>query len=153
MKADDSISAVKANKLMTSSKKTIHDLESAIDDIAESSGKILGDKTAKAVSEGQWNKGLLGIISLISLLLAIGLGIYFPRSINRAIKKASAGLKEIAIKVSSASAQVSSSSQQLAEGASAQAASIEETLLFFRGDVFHDQAKCGQCPAGCQPFL
>jgi methyl-accepting chemotaxis protein len=88
---------------------------------------MLHQTTTEAMAEGQGTKVLLALASLIGLLLTIGLGIFLPRSINRAITRTSEGLDEMAGQVSSAAGQVSSSSQLLAEGASEQAASIEET--------------------------
>ena len=71
---------------------------------------------------------LMSIIAAVAgVLLALVLGFFISRGINRSLTRITRGMSEGAEQVASASGQVSSSSQSMAEGASEQAASIEET--------------------------
>jgi methyl-accepting chemotaxis protein len=69
------------------------------------------------------------IVTVVLVLGAIGgvVGLWFSRSITNPLNRIISGLDDGARQVSSAAAEVSSSSQSMAEGASQQAASIEET--------------------------
>ena len=69
----------------------------------------------------------VGILSAIALLLGAFLAFIITRGITGPLSRVISGLNDGAEQVASASAQVSASSQSLAEGASEQAASIEET--------------------------
>ncbi|OPY81396.1 MAG: Methyl-accepting chemotaxis protein I [Syntrophus sp. PtaU1.Bin005] len=68
-----------------------------------------------------------GIITILGMVLAVGLGLLISVSITRPINQVVSGLSDGAEQVSAASSQVASSSQILAEGSSEQAASLEET--------------------------
>jgi len=71
---------------------------------------------------------LMSVIAAVAgVLLALVLGFFISRGINRSLTRITRGMSEGAEQVASASGQVSSSSQSMAEGASEQAASIEET--------------------------
>jgi len=70
---------------------------------------------------------LAGIITILGMVLAVGLGLLISVSITRPINQVVSGLSDGAEQVSAASSQVASSSQILAEGSSEQAASLEET--------------------------
>ena len=63
------------------------------------------------------------IVSLVSLVLGIGLGVLVTRSITRVLRE----VKEVADNVTSASLQVSAAAQQISQGASEQAAAAEES--------------------------
>ena len=65
--------------------------------------------------------------ALLAVLLGSGLAFIITRGITRPVKRIIDGLNEGADQVAAASGQVSSASQSLAEGASEQAAAIEET--------------------------
>lgn len=67
---------------------------------------------------------VVGIITLAFTVISI---IFFSRSITRRLNYVIAGLLESSSHVSNASTQIASSSQNLAEGASEQAATVEET--------------------------
>jgi methyl-accepting chemotaxis protein len=67
------------------------------------------------------------IASVISILIAVILGWFIIRGINRALGQMAGVLNDSSAQVAAASSQVASSSQILAEGASEQAASLEET--------------------------
>jgi len=70
----------------------------------------------------------IGGLSLAALAIVLVVSLVFTRrSITRPITRIVSGLNEGADQVASAAAQISSTSQLLAEGASEQAASIEET--------------------------
>jgi methyl-accepting chemotaxis protein len=70
----------------------------------------------------------IGGLSLAALAVALVVSLVFTRrSITRPITRIVSGLNEGADQVAAAAAQISSTSQLLAEGASEQAASIEET--------------------------
>jgi methyl-accepting chemotaxis protein len=70
---------------------------------------------------------LIAIISIVSVFAIIGVALLITRSVTRSIGVITTGMNEGANQVASSSGQVSSSSQSLAEGASIQAASLEET--------------------------
>jgi len=70
---------------------------------------------------------LAGIITILGMVLAVGLGLLISVSITRPINQVVSGLSDGAEQVSAASSQVASSSQILAEGSSEQADSLEET--------------------------
>ena len=67
------------------------------------------------------------IVTIVGVIVAILLGSYLSLSITRPINRIIAGLSDGSEQVASASAQVSSAGQSLAEGASEQAAGLEET--------------------------
>jgi len=77
------------------------------------------------VNRGLWSIALSSLGILVAMLLASTF--WTTKYINRPINKAVEGLNQIAATVTSNIGQVSDASQQLAEGASEQAASIEET--------------------------
>jgi len=73
------------------------------------------------------SKTLLGVIMLVEVAVAVGLGFLVVISLSRVLSRVAVSLGEGSNQVASAAAQVSSASQSLAEGASEQAASLEET--------------------------
>jgi methyl-accepting chemotaxis protein len=70
---------------------------------------------------------LILVIGSIAVILGVGLTFVITRGITKPLNLVIGGLREGAEQVTSASGQISASSQSLAEGASQQAASIEET--------------------------
>jgi len=88
-------------------------VESAKEDIQKSIRGVL-----------TWIGGLS--LAALAVVLAVSL-VFMRRSITRPITRIVSGLNEGADQVAAAAAQISSTSQLLAEGASEQAASIEET--------------------------
>jgi len=70
---------------------------------------------------------VVALSSFLGILLALGVAWVMARRITKPLNRIIGGLNEGSDQVSSASGQVSASSQSLAEGASEQAASIEET--------------------------
>jgi DNA repair exonuclease SbcCD ATPase subunit len=70
---------------------------------------------------------IVGVISVLSILIAFVFGSVIGRSITKVLKEIIAQLATGATEVQASSEQLSSSSQQLASSASKQAASLEET--------------------------
>ena len=73
-------------------------------------------------------KWLIGIFAIIGVLAIVLFAWIFTRSISRPINRVIEGLSDGAAHVTSASSQVSSASNFFADGASQQAASIEQTF-------------------------
>jgi len=85
---------------------------------------------AEAFAAVKTIKGLVFVISIVTILIVAGIAFLIARSITKPINAITQGMNEGANQVASASGQVSASSQSMAEGASQQAASIEETSSF-----------------------
>jgi methyl-accepting chemotaxis protein len=103
-------------------------LQSTAAQIQEKSKRI--SESSKAIieaSNGSSDRISLAV-SLCGILILSVLGTFISISINRSLGKSIAGLIDGAEQVASASGQVSTSSQHLAEGASRQRASLEDTL-------------------------
>jgi methyl-accepting chemotaxis protein len=79
---------------------------------------------AAIATQADWT---MGMITVLGMLLALGLGFGLNRSITRPLNHVIAGLSDGAEQIASASTQVSSASQHLAESTSESAASLEET--------------------------
>jgi methyl-accepting chemotaxis protein len=82
---------------------------------------------ADAAANGARVKWLTWVVLALAVLLGSGALYWFVRSLTGMLRQTVRELDEGASQVSSASAQVASSSQSLAQGASEQAASLEET--------------------------
>gem|GEM_PF-382445 len=67
------------------------------------------------------------LMTIIILVIAVGVIIYVAARVSRPINTATSSLYMVARQVAGAATQISSASQQLAQGAAAQASSIEET--------------------------
>lgn len=74
-----------------------------------------------------WQKRLASAGTVVGLVIALALGIFFTRSITRPINRIIGNLNHISDQFAAASGQISSSSHQLAEGTSEQAAAVQET--------------------------
>ncbi len=100
-------------------------------DLLEQIVKINQDVAAHEVKAAHHDAAFIEILTIVAVIfgviLAMGLGFFISRGINKALTQVTDTLNEGSDQVASASGQVSSASQQLAEGASEQAASIEET--------------------------
>ena len=107
----------------------------------ESSGKVegllrdlsdlnlkLGEEAKKAGPSLEfWQKRMAFAGTIGGVLIALALGFYFTRSITRPISRIIENLNEISDQFSNASLHIAASSQKLADGASEQAAAVEET--------------------------
>lgn len=101
--------------------------EELLDKIVKINSDIGAAEVKKSTSQAAFQKTLSLAAMLAGVILALGLGILITRSITKPINRIISGLSEGSEQVASASAQVSASSQSLAQGASEQAASLEET--------------------------
>ena len=102
----------------------------AIDDLkglVNLNDQIAHHEAEASISQAATQEMLLAVAGAVGVVLAMGLGLWISRDINRALKQLAGSLGEGAGQVSSAAGQVAASSQSLAEGSSEQAASIEET--------------------------
>ena len=94
------------------------------------------------------NEGFSYMMSFIFImgfaLVVIGsvLSFFLSRGITDPISRVISGLKTSAEQVTSASGQLSFASQQLAEGTTEQAASLEEDVFITGGDVINDRPEC-----------
>src|SRR5690242_9595071 len=108
----------------SSTMETLDQAAGQLGEFNKKNGDKLGEQAMQAASNGRtWVWGML-IASLVSGSL---LSFFIVRGINAALRRAITELSEGATQVASAAGQVSSSSQSLAQGASEQAASLEET--------------------------
>ncbi len=100
-------------------------------DLLESIVKINQDVAAHEVDVAHDQAVFIELLTIVAtilgVILAMGLGFFISRGINKTLTRITQGMDEGANQVASASSQVSSSSQAMAEGASQQAASIEES--------------------------
>jgi methyl-accepting chemotaxis protein/methyl-accepting chemotaxis protein-1 (serine sensor receptor) len=83
--------------------------------------------TAAAASTGARMQWLTWLVLIISVVAGSGIFYFVVRGINLVLHRTVSELAEGAEQITSASSQVASSSQSLAQGASEQAASLEET--------------------------
>ncbi|WP_263375337.1 HAMP domain-containing methyl-accepting chemotaxis protein [Granulicella aggregans] len=101
-------------------------ISDAGDEIAQEENKVVAAYGTEAVSGISPARYLN--ITMMLLAIAVGCGvIWVVRSINTVLQGSIAELNDGAEQVATAAGQVSSSSQSLAQGASQQAASLEET--------------------------
>ncbi|MCE5283472.1 MAG: methyl-accepting chemotaxis protein [Deltaproteobacteria bacterium] len=98
-----------------------------IDELITLNLKEAREQEITAVRAADRIKLLATVGTMFGVLLTVGFGIFFPLMITRPINRVIAGLDESADQVVAASAQVASASQSLADGASRQAAVMEET--------------------------
>jgi methyl-accepting chemotaxis protein len=83
--------------------------------------------TASSVSEAVFFEYLSIVILIIGVAIAVLMGFFITRGINRVLIGIVGGLNTGAEQVTSASSQLSATSQELSESSSEQAASLEET--------------------------
>jgi methyl-accepting chemotaxis protein len=98
-----------------------------LDELVEINQQVAAQEVDTARQQGTFIEIVAIGAAVAGVLLALLLGFFISRGINRSLTRITSGMSEGADQVASASAQVSSSSQSMAEGASEQAASIEET--------------------------
>jgi len=99
----------------------------AIEAETEFNRKTGAVNTAAAASTGARMQWLTWLVLIISVVAGSGIFYVVVRSINQVLHRTVSELAEGAEQITSASSQVASSSQSLAQGASEQAASLEET--------------------------
>jgi len=88
----------------------------------------LGEEAKKAGPAMElWQRRMASAGTVCGILIALALGIFFSRSISRPISRIIENLNEISDQFNTASQHISASSQKLADGASTQAAAVEET--------------------------
>ena len=98
----------------------LHEIVKLNDDAAQAANMDASNASRRA--------GIVAVVGMVAgFLVALAFGIFFGTTISRVLNRIIGGLSEGADQVASASGQVSGTSQTLAEGASEQAASIEET--------------------------
>ena len=72
-------------------------------------------------------KTIIIVFISVGILLGAGFSVLLTRAIVMPVKRTIAGMEEVSVQVGASASHISSSSQNLADGASGQAASIEET--------------------------
>jgi len=87
-------------------------------------GGKAGQEGKALVTSGTW---LLQLITGLSLLLAVIIGVFIIRTTNTALRSITLALENGAVQTASAASDVSVASQGLSSGATEQAAAIEET--------------------------
>ncbi len=107
--------------------KTFVVAEDLLGKIIDLNIRVAEESRKKAEFEGILIQWLVGIISLLGVATAIGIGYSLAKSISNPIRAIVEQLTAGSEQTASAAGQVSTASQSLAEGASEQAASIEET--------------------------
>lgn len=97
-------------------------------DLSDLRMKAAGEAGRSGISQGnRWT--LLALAgTVIGIILAIGLGVYFSRSITRPIYRVIKDLTQTAHQFAEAADQIAQSSSHLAEGTSIQASAVEETF-------------------------
>jgi len=90
-------------------------------------GEIISNQKKKVESLIYWTNSLLIGASSTTALIGLIIGFFFARSITKPLNHVIMELSEGSQSVASASSQVSSSNQLLAQGATQQAAALEET--------------------------
>jgi methyl-accepting chemotaxis protein len=114
-----------ANAAINDVKEVIHRLEQAAKDLAEEGNKRMDASEGLVMAATNRTTWIMTILAMVSVVLGTGLGFGLSESITKLLLKVIGGLTEASEQVSSASGEVSSASQSLAEGASQQAASVE----------------------------
>ncbi len=113
-------------------------MRSRVDEAASVSEKALKDLTGAfiksdqaaahfAIAQGSRLTVVALVGTFLGIILAIGLGFYFSRSITRPINHVIENLTQTAQQFAEAAAQIAQSSSHLAEGTSIQASAVEET--------------------------
>ncbi|MBI5818467.1 MAG: MCP four helix bundle domain-containing protein [Verrucomicrobia bacterium] len=98
-----------------------------LDKLIEINQRVAANTVKTSSSQATVLKTLSLTAMVVGVVVALALGIFITRSINKVLKQISSNLNAGAEQTTSAAGQVSSASQSLAEGASEQAASLEET--------------------------
>jgi len=115
------------DRLIRTMRDTTEKIMPVVAAINKSAMTLTTEKTAATISKARFYTILAVAFGIAAIVIGILLSIFITRGITRPINIITKGLNGSADLVSTASAEVASTSQLLAEGASEQAASIEET--------------------------
>ena len=125
--ADPTITPQQGNKMMGALKQSTYDLEAAAEFIGEAVGGMI-DKTAEGlISDTDTIEYVLLFGLLGGALLMVMVGGVIERKISSSLGRMVATLSESSTQVHASAAAIARDGQVLAEGASEQAAAIEET--------------------------
>ena len=101
-------------------------VQGLLGEVRETTRKNTISDSQMVASAGTTRTGMAGL-ALLAIAVGAGIAWFLTRSTVRVLSSVTGALSEGATQVASASGQLSSSSQGLAEGSSSQAASLEET--------------------------
>ena len=101
-------------------KETARNILRLSDDIGVSATRDFTEDTGTG-------KTIIIVFIFVGILLGAGFSVLLTRAIVMPVKRTIAGMEEVSVQVGASASHISSSSQNLADGASGQAASIEET--------------------------
>lgn len=107
--------------------KTLSEVESRLSAISQRSQATASEVTAKMLADTRRGRLLQVGLCLLGVAVALTLGFLLVRHLNSTLNLAIGNLMDGSEQVSSAAGQVAVSSQSLAQGASEQAALLEET--------------------------
>jgi hypothetical protein len=102
--------------------------EKLLRELSDTNLKLAAEARESGNIQAFWMKIMALVGTVFGILIAIVFGIYFARSITIPINRVISKLTETSGQFSEAAAQISSSSNHLAEGTSIQAAAVEETF-------------------------
>ncbi|MEI6033113.1 MAG: MCP four helix bundle domain-containing protein, partial [Verrucomicrobiae bacterium] len=114
-------------QLMTVCRASQNKAIALLDKLVEINATMAADSTKGAISQATALEFLSAVGMVAGVALALALGFFITRSLVKILTLTAESLSEGSDQVASASGQISSASQSLAEGASEQAASLEET--------------------------
>lgn len=116
----------KAYALRSQNKVISAAMHTAATAIVEEQRRSLAAAEAESTTAMTWSLWMSGLAMLVSLALA-GLVLFIVRQVNQDLRRTATSLNEGAEEIAAAAAQVATLSNTLAQGASEQAAFIEET--------------------------
>ena len=116
-----------ATMYMGTADDTFQLLHKNLKDLLELEDRLCHDNYRSSLNAIGSTAGISVLLSCFAIVLSILISLYMGKITSSRLKRLIEGFKNTCEKVSTASGQVLSSSQSLAEGSSEQAASIEET--------------------------
>lgn len=111
---------------LTACRRAEREVEALLNQLVEVAMAASNETATQATNQAAFLKTVSIIAVAIGVAAAVALGIVISRSLNKTLTRIANALGTGADEVNDAAAQVSSASQQLAEGASEQASSLEE---------------------------
>lgn len=96
-------------------------------DLSNINVKVSQEAGQSAMSQAGWLTMIALVGTVLGIIMAVSLGIYFVRTITHPINRVVANLMETSEQFSEAVGQIAQSSNHLAEGTSVQASAVEET--------------------------